>query len=322
MHFRNIVLYRNGGTMKIPEILSKVNLDEEQIKALDTFFKEWTEEIKTAERKKAVTEAKIPEGYVKTEDAEKAFNLFKKDAEKAFDLFNEDAEKAFDLAKTEWHEEFNQILEDKQTQYTESFARAMQDVYEEIESRVRNDFQTSEEYRAFQVVKKAVLPVILTEDQKEMLDKINDMERKEAMLAENEKELNKQNAISTLLADFPSEYVETVKKFVSKAVNEEEVYSRFNEIVELIDKGAVNKNGKPAVTIESVEPAAKAVFKRKIQQSKRAAEKPQKASAKPVFESTTGAEKKPVKEELKKNKLGLTQFEDTIINLAFPRQTI
>lgn len=308
--------------MKIPEILSKVNLDEEQIKALDTFFKEWTEEIKTAERKKAVTEAKIPEGYVKTEDAEKAFNLFKKDAEKAFDLFNEDAEKAFDLAKTEWHEEFNQILEDKQTQYTESFAKAMQDVYEEIESRVRNDFQTSEEYRAFQVVKKAVLPVILTEDQKEMLDKINDMERKEAMLAENEKELNKQNAISTLLADFPSEYVETVKKFVSKAVNEEEVYSRFNEIVELIDKGAVNKNGKPAVTIESVEPAAKAVFKRKIQQSKRAAEKPQKASAKPVFESTTGAEKKPVKEELKKNKLGLTQFEDTIISLAFPRQTI
>lgn len=322
MHFRNIVLYRNGGTMKIPEILSKVNLDEEQIKALDTFFKEWTEEIKTAERKKAVTEAKIPEGYVKTEDAEKAFNLFKKDAEKAFDLFNEDAEKAFDLAKTEWHEEFNQILEDKQTQYTESFARAMQDVYEEIESRVRNDFQISEEYRAFQVVKKAVLPVILTEDQKEMLDKINDMERKEAMLAENEKELNKQNAISTLLADFPSEYVETVKKFVSKAVNEEEVYSRFNEIVELIDKGAVNKNGKPAVTIESVEPAAKAVFKRKIQQSKRAAEKPQKASAKPVFESATGAEKKPVKEELKKNKLGLTQFEDTIISLAFPRQTI
>jgi hypothetical protein len=322
VHFRNIVLYRNGGTMKIPEILSKVNLDEEQIKALDTFFKEWTEEIKTAERKKAVTEAKIPEGYVKTEDAEKAFNLFKKDAEKAFDLFNEDAEKAFDLAKTEWHEEFNQILEDKQTQYTESFARAMQDVYEEIESRVRNDFQTSEEYRAFQVVKKAVLPVILTEDQKEMLDKINDMERKEAMLAENEKELNKQNAISTLLADFPSEYVETVKKFVSKAVNEEEVYSRFNEIVELIDKGAVNKNGKPAVTIESVEPAAKAVFKRKIQQSKRAAEKPQKASAKPVFESATGAEKKPVKEELKKNKLGLTQFEDTIISLAFPRQTI
>jgi len=319
--------------MKIPEILSKVNLDEEQIKALDTFFKEWTEEIKTAERKKAVTEAKIPEGYVKTKDAEKAFDLFKEDAEKAFDLFkedaekafnlfNEDAEKAFDLAKTEWHEEFNQILEDKQTQYTESFARAMQDVYEEIESRVRNDFQTSEEYRAFQVVKKAVLPVILTEDQKEMLDKINDMERKEAMLAENEKELNKQNAISTLLADFPSEYVETVKKFVSKAVNEEEVYSRFNEIVELIDKGAVNKNGKPAVTIESVEPAAKAVFKRKIQQSKRAAEKPQKASAKPVFESTTGAEKKPVKEELKKNKLGLTQFEDTIINLAFPRQTI
>lgn len=322
MHFRNIVLYRNGGTMKIPEILSKVNLDEEQIKALDTFFKEWTEEIKTAERKKAVTEAKIPEGYVKTKDAEKAFDLFKEDAEKAFNLFNEDAEKAFDLAKTEWHEEFNQILEDKQTQYTESFARAMQDVYEEIESRVRNDFQTSEEYRAFQVVKKAVLPVILTEDQKEMLDKINDMERKEAMLAENEKELNKQNAISTLLADFPSEYVETVKKFVSKAVNEEEVYSRFNEIVELIDKGAVNKNGKPAVTIESVEPAAKAVFKRKIQQSKRAAEKPQKASAKPVFESTTGAEKKPVKEELKKNKLGLTQFEDTIINLAFPRQTI
>jgi len=305
--------------MRIPEILNTINLDEEQIKALDTFFKDWTEEISTSVKKEFIGEGKVPKGYMKKVDAEKAFDLYTKDTEKAFELYREDTEKAFDIAKQDWQEEFNQILETKQGQYTESMAKAMQDIYEEIEVRVQKDFQTSEEYSAFQKVKEAIIPVTITESQKQMLDKIKGMEEKELILEQNEKELSKSVAINTLLQDFPQEYVETVRKFISKAVDEEDVYSRFNTIVEMVDKGVINQNGKATTTFESVEPKTKAVFKRKIEQSKQAAAAP-KQSAKPVFESATGKEKAPV--EKPKNKVGLTAFEDTIINLAFPKQMI
>jgi len=309
--------------MKIPEILNSINLDEEQIKALDSFFADWTEDIKASVKKELVTEGSIPEGYIKKDDAEKAFELYTQDAEKAFELYREDTEKAFDLAKTDWEEEFNQQLEEKQNKYTESFAKAMQDIYEEIEVRVKNDFQVSEEYKAFQKVKEAIIPVTISESQKEILEKLKNHEEREAVLEANEKELSKNQAINTLLQDFPVEYVETVRKFISKVSTEDEVYERFNTIVEMIDKGVINKNGKATVTNEEViEPATKAVFKRKIQQSKQqaAAVVPQKRqNAKPVFESVSGKkDTKPV--EVPKNKVGLTPFEDTIISLAFPKQ--
>jgi hypothetical protein len=305
--------------MKIPEILSQINLNEEQIQALDTFFKEWTEEIKTS----VINEGAIPEGYIKKEDGEKAFNLYTQDAEKAFELFKEDSEKAFELAKQDWQEEFNGILEAKQNQYTEAMAKAMQDIYEEIEVRVKNDFMVSEEYKAFQKVKDAIVPVVISESQKEILDKIKTVEEKEAVLEANERELSKNVAINTLLQDFPQEYVETVKKFISKASTEAEVYERFNTIVEMVDKGLINKNGKATTVNEDVEPATKATFRRKVQQSQQAAKevKANKQTAQPVFESATGKETKPAPDK-SKGKPGLTDWERTVIGLAFPQQTI
>lgn len=307
--------------MKIPEILNTINLDEEQIKALDTFFKDWTEDIKASTKKEMISESKIPKGYIKKKDAEKAFKLYGEDAEKAFKLYEKDTEKAFDLAKTDWQEEFNTILEDKQDQYTESMAKAMQDIYEEIESKVKKDFEVSEEYKAFQKVKDAIIPVTINESQKQMLEKIQDMERKEVILEENERELSKNVAINALLKDFPQEYTETVRKFISKAENEEEVYERFNTIVEMVDKGGIKQAVETAATFEEVatEPKAKPTFARKTKQPKHAAA-PKKRTVAPVFESATGSEKKPA--EVKKNKLGLSKWEDTVINLAFPQQTI
>ena len=306
--------------MKIPEILSTINLSDEQTAALDTFFKEWTEDIKAKSKQELTTESVVPEGYIKKENAEKAFDLYTQDAEKAFELFKEDSEKAFDLAKTDWQEEYNVMLEEKQAKYTETMAKAIQDIYEEVETRVSNDFKSSGEYKAFQKVKEAIIPVTITESQKEILEKVRAYEEREITLAQNEKELSKKQAIEILLQDFPQEYAETVRKFISKAGTEDEVYERFNTIVEMVDKGVINQNGKAVTTFESVEPRTKAVFKRKIEQSRQAAEKPKTKTSAPVFESATNPEKMPT--EKPKNKVGLTAWEDTVINLAFPKQMI
>jgi len=293
--------------MKIPEVLSNINLEEEQVKALDQFFESWAKDMK----------ASIEEDLTKKGKIKPSKNMIsKKDAEKAFNLFKEDTEKAFNLAKQEWQKEYSELVEEKEQQYTESMAKAMQDIYEELEARVQDDFKHSPEYKAFEQIKSAVLPVVISEDQKELLEKIKNIEEKEQLLEQEQKTLSKDQVISTLLQDFPKEYSETVKKFISKAKDEEEVYERFNTIVEMIDKGAITTNGQISESEEPISPDKKAIFKRKIKQSKQASGR--KTSVRPVLESATGKERKPVQKK-KDGKSGLTSFEEQVLRMAFPQ---
>jgi len=306
--------------MKVPEILNNINLDETQIAALDTFFKEWTEDIKTATKAELVAEGA---DMISRADAQKAFELYEADAEKAFALYEGDTEKAFEFAKRDWQKEFDAILEEKENKYTESLTMAIQDIYEEVENKVKEDFKHSPEYQALQRVKDIMIPMVISEDQKEILAKLEQVVEKEKVLEESQKALSKDQVIATLLQDFPREYAETVKNFISKAKDEEEVYERFNTIVEMIDKGAVKTkdNGAPEVVTEStvvVPEAQKVIFKRKIQQAKQASKATQ--AMKPVLESATGKDRKPeVKVEDKFKKLGLSDFEEQVLRMAFPQ---
>ena len=292
--------------MNIPEILKGIELNEEQIKALDGFFKEWSESL-TADIKKQYSEngEMMPRAIAKA----------------AFDKMYENAEAGFELARKQYKRAFNEAIKDEQNKYTESMAKAMQDVYSDIEVRVKKDFQESVEYKAFENVRNAIAPVALTESQKESIEKIKEYEAKEAALEEEKKTFSKEKAIATLLADFPKEYTETVKNFISKAVTEEEVYERFNVMVEMIDKGGVSKEGKktdgPTAVTEAKAAAEKhkGTFRRKIMESKAAAEN---KGAKPVFESATTAEPKSTE---KPKTPGLSKFDEALINMAFPQMS-
>lgn len=300
--------------MNIPEILNGIELSEEQVAALDQFFKEWSEGLATRIR------SEFSEG-------EKKDMIPRAVAKLAFENLYQNAEKGFELARRQYKRAFDMAIKDERAKYTESMASAMQDIYADIETRVKKDFQESAEYKAFKTVRDAIAPVMMTEEQKAAVAKLAEIEAKEAALEEEKKQMSREKAISALLADFPKEYAETVKKFISKAQTEDEVYERFNAMVEMIDGGAIKKEDGEAPAAKSqvaeadssTEKKAAAErnsgrFRRKIEESKKAAEK---TGAKPVFESATAPEPKDGKG--KKDDGVMSEFDKTLIGLVFPQ---
>jgi len=257
--------------MDLLKILDGIEVNDEQIAALDKFFEDYKIKIK-AEVEKQYSEGVDTEKYVLREDAEKAFALFEADCEKAFDMFEADAEKAFAMFEEDAEAAFNLGVEDVQKTYTENMTVALQEVYDEVAERVKKDFLESREYKTIQSLKDLIIP-LLEDSDNDLVAKIKALnEEKEQVEVENKK-LAKTNMITTLLKDIPKEFVATVEEFISGGKDEDEVIERFNTIVETLET---------KLQIETRDEEKR--FARKI--------KPAQEPTKPVTEDTKPEEKK------------------------------
>lgn len=309
---------------KIAGILESIELSDAQVVALDGFFEEYTKNIVDKTKKGLANEikAQITEEVNKNipkdvKQAEKAFDLFENDTRKAFELFEGDAEKAFDLFEKDAEKAFELYKEDLQKEYTERMRKALLDIYEDIEGRVKKDLVESNEFKALDSIKKAVAPIMLSEEQKSIIKQAEAIKAERQAVTEEKAEMEKEKVIKTLIEDFPKEYAVAVEKFINQAKNVDEVYERFNTMVEMIDIDTNNKKKTGDVPR----------FKRKIsaQSSKnqevanetdsmtlQTEEVKRNKKAAPIFESTT-KNTQPVKE----NEM-LSEEERNILNLVFP----
>jgi len=222
----------------IAEVLQDIELSDDHVKALDEFFEGHTQQIReqvTEELREEITEEVKSEVEITREDAERAFELFEADCEKAFELFEKDAEKAFELFESDAEKAFELGIEDVQKEYTENMTKALQDIYEDIEERAKSDVMESKEFKALEQVRKAIAPIVLTEDQKELLDEIEKVRAEKEALAEEKQVIERAKIIDTLMADFPEKYEEAVRKFIESAKTEDEIYERFNTMCEMIE---------------------------------------------------------------------------------------
>lgn len=259
--------------------LGNVELNESQIEALDKFFsslttdirKEADQEIKALQEQ--VEELQEKQGLLTEENVEKAFALFQKDAEKAFELFKEDAEKAATL-----------MVEDVKEEFTHNFAEALEKVYSDVEGRVSSDFTKSKEMKALSQIVEAVNMLGLQPDETSLLEEIETLKSELAEIKGEKEKLSKQQIITSLVSDLPEKYRDTVSNFVEEAEDEEGIYKRFNSIVELIEKGALDKT----VAVEET----KTNFKKKVTTESKLALVEKEQPAKPFFESETKAEPK------------------------------
>ncbi len=242
--------------MKISEILKDIELTDEQVKALDEFFENFTNEIRESaadELRETIKEEVMEEVDVNIDDAEAAFNLFKSDCEKAFDSFEEDCEVAFEMFESDAEKAFDLGMNDAKKLYTENMTRALQDVYDDIEERVKADIVESQEFKAIEQIKNAVAPLILTEDQKAIKDELEELKAEKQIIEEEKEELNREKIIETLMKDFPEQYEETVRKFIDRAKNEDEIYERFKTVVEMIDADSVNIKTSDDIDIDDID---------------------------------------------------------------------
>lgn len=270
--------------MDILKALEGIDLNDEQIAALDKFFEEYKNKI-SADVKKQYSEGVDTEQYVLKADADKAFAMFEADCEKAFDLFEKDAERAFELFEEDAEAAFNLGVEDVQKTYTENMAQALQEIYDEVNERVKKDFLESKEYKTIQKLKDLIVPLLEDTDH-DLVAKIKELSEEKEQVEIQNKELAKDKAIATLLKDIPAEYTETVKNFISAGKDEDDVIERFNSIVEMIET--------KLSTPEQTSVAGEKRFARKetkkeettpVTEEKQTIIKKDKEDAKPVFSS-------------------------------------
>lgn len=223
------------------DLFSDIELSEEQITALDDFFKQHREKIV----KEVMEEHKLSsentnvideEKYVSREDAEKAFELFENDCREAFDLFEKDAERAFELFEEDAEKAFELANEDLKKEYTENMAKALQEVYSDIEERVKKDFMESKEYKTISKIKDLILP-LLEESDHDLVEKIKSISEEKEKVEKENKELSREKTINILMKDIPAEYSETIEAFISKGKSEDEIIERFNAIIEMMETG-------------------------------------------------------------------------------------
>jgi hypothetical protein len=287
--------------MEILKALEGVELNEEQTKALDAFFKEYSGKLK--KQYSEGTTKVDPKLYIKKADAEKAFALFEADCEKAFNMFEKDAEKAFGLFENDAEKAFNLFQEDKEKEYTDRLANVINEVYSDLEDRTKREFMESKEYKTLKAIKEMVLPLLEGTDN-ELVEKLKSIsEEKEKVESENMK-LHLEKVVSTLIKDIPAEYSETVSKFIAEGSTEEEIISRFNTILEMIEIKE-SKSG---------EVSEKSKFARKQKPINEEAVKKEEKN-KPTFTSKTQEESKKTFKKKEGSINAFTESEEKLLSL-------
>lgn len=295
---------------RVKEVLETANLNDDHIKALDEFFTQYTEEVKKAERKKlgSGSDEMIPKKVAEAtfnklkEDSEKAFNLFKEDSKQAFKLFKEDSEKAFEL-----------YAEDLQNEYTENMIKGLQDLYSDVEERVKKDFMESKDFAILEGVKKLVMPLIAADDQKVLLEEIEKLkEEKNKILSINE-DISKENIISSLVSGFPKEYSEQITDYLKNSKNTDEIYERFSFICEMVDKGDLKPQASKIINEEVVEKNKTTKKSKKVSKPK---EEPKKQK-KVITEELNNGTLKSKTVEKKAEKIFFTDEDDALISMMF-----
>ena len=180
------------------------------------------------------------------EDAEGAFNKLKEDSETAFTLFESDAEKAFDLFMEEAETAGELMSEDLKNIYAEKSMKAIEELYESIEGEVKSAFLESEEYRALMDIKRIATPFVLEESDDELAKKIVSLSTEKETLFEEVESLKKKEIVASLVSDFPYEEAQKIQAFIEKGKDENEIYERFSEIIEILEA----KESKEEVIVE------------------------------------------------------------------------
>jgi hypothetical protein len=125
---------------KFKEVFSNIEINEDQAKALNSFFEEYSHSLEKKVKAK-YEHAFNPEknGYIKAVDAEKAFELFKKESEMAFEAYKADNERAFELFERDAEMAFDAFEKDAELAF-EAFENDSQKAFALFEEDAKGAF--------------------------------------------------------------------------------------------------------------------------------------------------------------------------------------
>jgi len=237
-------------------LLQNINLSEEEEKEFNERLGEWQKETEaTIEAKYADKIKKLEEGGAPriTEDGD-------------LDLSDDESE-ILKVRLVEWKEKIKEETEDSlgdkfyeaykkgedklKKSYSEKFISTLKEMYEEVETSVREKLQESAEFKAFYEIKKSIAPFIVegkyTDTVLEDVDKLKGIIGEQKQKLENIKIKSKLDQLTEgMPGDFKSDFIETLGAFTT----EDELIEKFQKQIKLV------KNVKTTVIneMEEVQP--------------------------------------------------------------------
>ena len=216
----------------LKDILSDIEINEEQKLALDSFFEELYESLTEKAREEIESEV----SSLNEDEAREAFNLFNEDAERAFELFNEDAERAFELFAEDADKAFELFAEDITREHSENMTRALEDLYEDLYERAKAEVLASPQFESLNKIKDILAPYIIDESNAESLLKENKKLKEALRFIHEEKEvLERDQIIESLIAELPTKEKNVIRNYIEEAKTIEDIYERYNLALSLLE---------------------------------------------------------------------------------------
>lgn len=244
---------------KIKKVLSDVEITEEQQAALDEFFAElhesledkirgeYQEEIELLQESLSENNYSSKDGWVRVEDAERAFELAMNDAESAFELAMEDAERAFELGMNDAESAFELAMEDAERafdlvqkdlvqEHSKVMTEAMEELYDDLLEKAKEQLYESSEFENVQKIKAILAPSILEESNSQtLLTKVQKLQAQLEEVKKDKERVEVQNIVESLVEELPVREAKVVRKYISEAHSVDEVYERYNLAISLLE---------------------------------------------------------------------------------------
>lgn len=230
----------------LQDIISTIELSEEQGEALTSYIAEylnqWKGQIETkvrSEAEKALTEeynnkAKIFEGRLRKALTEEITETLTKEL----------SERITDDKETEMNKKLQEALEVAGEYYATKFASSVQEAIKEIEQSLVEEKSASPEVRAFREVVNSIQPFVESVDSRKLVDILESQDNTIKSLTVKLETLNKEKTIAECLADTPDAHKESVRRFLEQAETAEEVVNKFEQAFHLIKETKDIMDGK------------------------------------------------------------------------------
>ena len=219
--------------MDIKEILNSIELTDDQVKALDHFFEEYSQQISAkaiqayVESNGNVDSSVVEELKKQVELHKTAFELFERDVDKAFEIFEEHADRAFAKFEEDVEKAFVLYEEDLQNDFTSKMVEALDSLYGNLREKAQQDFFESSEYAAFKQITEIVMPYVEGANA-ELKARLVDLEASIISEKQKNEELSRKTMIDEFVSGIPEKHSAKAKAFLEEASTEDEILQRYD----------------------------------------------------------------------------------------------
>lgn len=146
-------------------------------------------------------------------------------------------EKAFEMLEADCEKAANAMVEEARAEFAKQLAEGLHDMYEDVEKRVKKEFENSTEFKALKSVVESIAPIAGASDEATR-KKVEELQKQLDEVSKEKSALQFSEAVNELIADYSGTKKEKLKDYLEGAKSVEEVYERYAAIAEILEEGA------------------------------------------------------------------------------------